>query len=68
MPACFLPHCDVLAGQVSSGDPQLSVPRPKRDVSVWDPDSMCLQEQYVIDVLGGSLSQFTLFPMVDYHQ
>ena len=23
-------------GQVSSGDPQLSVPQPKRDVSVWD--------------------------------
>ena len=36
MLARFLPHCDVLAGQVSSGDPQLSVPRPKRDVSVWD--------------------------------
>jgi len=34
--ARFLSHCDFLAGQVSSGDPQLSVPRPKRDVSVWD--------------------------------
>lgn len=53
-------------GQVSSGDPQLSVPQPKRDVSVWDardhavilPWQSLLQVVRAVAWVDGSLERY----------